>query len=65
MDYEDGEDYYDYAEPERVSAANGNESYMTDEDNRIVNGYEPDNRPWLVYIDIWGATCGGALLTQL
>ena len=59
------EDYYDYAESARVSAASGNETYVTDEDTRIVNGYEPDDRPWLVYIDVKGGVCGGALLTKL
>ena len=63
--YEEGDDYYDYAESARVSAARGNETYVTDEDTRIVNGYEPDERPWLVYIDVKGGVCGGALLTKL
>ena len=63
--YEEGEDYYDYAESARVSAGSVNETYVTDEDTRIVNGYEPDDRPWLVYIDVKGGVCGGALLTKL
>ena len=55
------DDYYEYAESERVSAANGS---VTEEDTRIVNGYEPDDRPWLAYIDVRNGLCGGAILTK-
>ena len=35
-------------------------------DFRIVNGYEPHRRPWMVLMVIYGAEiCGGALLNQL
>ena len=61
----EGDDYYDYAESERVSAANGSEASVTEEDTRIVNGYEPDDRPWIAYIDVKKGLCGGAILTKL
>jgi len=40
------------------------EKYANDEDMRIVNGYEPNDRPWLVLLDIAGGSCGGALINK-
>ena len=40
------------------------ESSIRDEDTRIVNGYEPENRPWLVHISILGGMCGGAIISR-
>ena len=51
------------ASAERVvdaAAASG----IEDEDTRIVNGYEPDKRPWLVLLDVAGSSCGGALINH-
>ena len=31
---------------------------------RIVNGYKAKNRPWLAFIQITRATCGGALINK-
>ena len=38
---------------------------IEDEDTRIVNGYEPDQRPWLTLLDVAGSSCGGALINHL
>ena len=40
------------------------ETLIADEDTRIVNGYEPDERPWLVLIDVAGGSCGGAIINS-
>ena len=31
---------------------------------RIVNGYDPENRPWLALIIVEGGACGGALVNK-
>ena len=74
---EDDEEFYpDYdAEPSQESGTgktkkkskNGTKknkrgSSISDADNRIVNGYSPDDRPWLVLLDAGGASCGGTII---
>lgn len=66
---DDDEDYYDknYYNAERVVAASSateKPSNISEDDARIVNGYEPDDRPWLVFIDVAGGACGGAILNH-
>jgi hypothetical protein len=31
---------------------------------RIVNGYDPNERPWLAFIMVSGGACGGALVNK-
>lgn len=40
----------------------GNE--ISDDDTRIVNGYDAGKRPWLVMIHVEGGACGGALINK-
>ena len=35
---------------------------INDEDTRIVNGYDAENRPWLTFIASDKGACGGALI---
>ena len=41
------------------------EETIDEEDTRIVNGYEPDARPWLAHIRVSNSACGGALINRL
>ena len=38
--------------------------YIHEDDTRIVNGYDADKRPWLVYINVHNSACGGALVND-
>ena len=40
----------------------GAENEIADDDTRIVNGYDADERPWLALINVHGGACGGALI---
>ena len=39
-----------------------NRTSISSEDTRIVNGYEPSERPWLALLEVEQGSCGGALL---
>ena len=40
-------------------------TYIHDDDNRIVKGYEADKRPWMAYMIIGDKIiCGGALINK-
>lgn len=51
----DSSEYYESDEDEQID----------EEDTRIVNGYEPDARPWLAFIRVSNSICGGALINHL
>ncbi len=46
----------------RRGRGGGGTTQIADEDTRIVNGYDPAERPWLALLDVAGGSCGGALL---
>lgn len=37
---------------------------LSNSQDRIVNGYSPDQRPWLALIIVMDGSCGGALLNK-
>ena len=37
---------------------------ISDDDTRIVNGYSAGKRPWIVFINVTGGACGGALINH-
>ncbi len=48
---------------EYYGSLENNENYaISDEDTRIVNGYDAGKRPWMTLIIVEGALCGGALI---
>jgi len=54
------DNYYEASESDYYSVEDN-----IDEDNvRIVDGYEPANRPWIALIQIERGLCGGALLNH-
>ncbi len=64
-------DYYgsDYPEAARVEARKKKKPHkkkhkVEADDTRIVNGYEPEDRPWLVMINVEGGLCGGAIVSK-
>ena len=60
------------AESKHCNCGKGQEGYGGDEDSlegRVVNGYKPIHRPWMVYLkmiytDNRSGKCGGSLLTE-
>jgi hypothetical protein len=46
------------------TANQDNATRIEDQDTRIVNGYDPDERPWLALLDVSGGSCGGALINK-
>lgn len=70
-EYEDenGNDDYEDEGGAVVTAAQTSSNSSTsgdiaDEDTRIVNGYDPDERPWLALINVADGACGGALINH-
>jgi len=47
------------------AAGHGDDTDIADEENRIVNGYQAKNRPWLVFMFTHGGLCGGVLINNL